>query len=361
MQNAVPWNNLTMNMIDIGNTHQTWFWICFGIIAKYPDTVLECVWMYYIWTGTWYIMQCTKKCTHHNLWYNDGNRIPRSIRHKFQQCLPAVALTCSYLVFWMMNTPSTKGNGRPVHFEVRDASALDLFSVSSPMSGWWRRTSSGTIQQVGSFLCASRETADVQVLLKEFGASNLPPSDFFSSREGNNPTFAGRSLMAGGSFTWSFHHTHPASAALDKKQEEARVVTGGAGRGLMINSEPETLWCGVTIYWDFIWPSMEQSEQLSFLYGWYAELLVVNIRIFHCHRKWKEPELLGFPHLIEKSPRHSGRLRVHNNWEKLDCFGTYAAIYELCAPVFLALPLLHMYDCCLVSQRLFFRVYIYIL
>ena len=43
--------------------------------------------------------------------------------------------------------------------------------------------------------------------------------------------------MAGGSFTWSFHHTHPASAALDKKQEEARVVTGGAGRGLMINSE----------------------------------------------------------------------------------------------------------------------------
>ena len=58
--------------------------------------------------------------------------------------------------------------------------------------------------------------------------------------------------MAGGSFTWSFHHTHPASAALDKKQEEARVVTGGAGRGLMINSEPETLRCGVTIHWDFI-------------------------------------------------------------------------------------------------------------
>ena len=258
--------------------------------------------------------------------------------------------------FWMMNTPSTKGNGRPVHFEVRDASALDLFSVSSPMSGWWRRTSSGTIQQVGSLLCASRETADVQVLLKEFGASNLPPSDFFSSREGNNPTFAGRSLMAGGSFTWSFHRTHPASAALDKKQEEARVVTGGAGRGLMINSEPETLWCGVTIYWDFIWPSM---EQLSFLYGWYAELLVVNIRIFHCHRNWKEPELLGFPHLIEKSPRDSGRLRVHNNWDKLYCFGTYAAIYELCAPMFLALPLLPMYDCCLVSQRLFLRVCIY--
>lgn len=128
MQNAVPWNNLTMNMIDIGNTHQTWFWICFGIIAKYPDTVLECVWMYYIWTGTWYIMQCTKKCTHHNLWYNDGNRIPGNIRHKFQQCLPAVALTCSYMVFGWWTPCQPRGMESRCIFEVRDASALDLFS-----------------------------------------------------------------------------------------------------------------------------------------------------------------------------------------------------------------------------------------
>lgn len=229
-QNAVPWNNLTMKMIDIGNTHQTWFWICFGIIAKYPDTVLECVWMYYIWTGTWYIMQCTKKCTHHSLWYNDGNQIPGSIRHKFLTMFACGGTHLFLSGFWMMNTPSTKGNGRPVGFFSRCVmlQPWTCFQCLPQCQDDEDGHHPAPYNRLGHCCVPAGKLPMSKCCWRNLdGIWSLQPSSvwrFFFSREGNNPTFAGRSLMAGGSLIHLVISSH-ASCQCCPRQE-----TGGGSR-----------------------------------------------------------------------------------------------------------------------------------